>query len=135
MFTPKKAAEKGFTLIELLVVVAIIGILATIGIAHYMSYKTKSINSLAESDLRNAITAEEAAYADEEAYASCSDAIECEGALPGFVATKESDGTSAMQIFQFTEAGESFAGSSLHLRGNVTYGYDSSAGVISKTEN
>lgn len=60
--------QKGFTLIELMIVVAIIGILAAIAIPQFSAYRVKAFNSAAESDLRNLMTAEEATYADSQAY-------------------------------------------------------------------
>lgn len=63
-----KKTKKGFTLIELLVVVAIIAILAAIAIPQFASYRTKSYNSTAQSDLRNIKTALEAYFADNQAY-------------------------------------------------------------------
>jgi type IV pilus assembly protein PilA len=63
-----KKAKKGFTLIELLVVVAIIAILAAIAIPQFASYRTKSYNSAAQSDLRNIKTALEAYFADNQKY-------------------------------------------------------------------
>lgn len=62
--------EKGFTLIELIIVIAIIGILAAIAIPQFSLYRTRSFNSAAKADLRNAITAQEAYFIDEMTYCS-----------------------------------------------------------------
>ncbi len=48
--------SKGFTLIELMLVVAIIGIIAAIGIPFYQSTKGKAHDKSAQSDLRNLLT-------------------------------------------------------------------------------
>lgn len=60
--------RKGFTLIELLIVVAIIGILAAIAIPQFASYRQKGFNSSAVSDVKNAKTAEESLFADNQTY-------------------------------------------------------------------
>lgn len=64
----KLRSNKGFTLIELLIVVAIIGILAAIAIPQFSSYRVKSYNTAAASDLKNVKTALEAYYADNQKY-------------------------------------------------------------------
>ncbi|MBN2125341.1 MAG: prepilin-type N-terminal cleavage/methylation domain-containing protein [Deltaproteobacteria bacterium] len=62
--------ERGFTLIELMIVIAIIGILAAIAIPQFSAYRVRSYNSAANADLRNAATAQEAYYVDNQSYAS-----------------------------------------------------------------
>ena len=64
----KRINASGFTLIELLIVIAIIGILAAIAIPQFTSYRQKSYNSAAQSDLRNVKTNLEAYYADYQEY-------------------------------------------------------------------
>ena len=59
--------HKGFTLIELLVVVAVIGILATLGLPRLQATRERAVAASMVSDLRNLLTAEEdffAAYQD-----------------------------------------------------------------------
>ena len=64
----KKRDEKGFTLIELMIVIAIIGILAAIAIPQFSAYRMRAFNSAAQSDLRNAATAQEAFFVDNQTY-------------------------------------------------------------------
>jgi len=118
-------SEKGFTLIELLVVVAIIGILAAIAIPQFAAYRTRAFNSNAESDLRNSITAQEAAFVDNDAYAPCADIGACETALPGF---KGSDGV--VMVHAVASGGASFDADAEHGSGDTPYCFDSTAGSI-----
>lgn len=66
----KKKYEKGFTLIELMIVLAIIGILAAIAIPQFDAYRTRSFNSAAVADLRNAMGAQEVYYVNHKVYAN-----------------------------------------------------------------
>ncbi len=70
-----KKDEKGFTLIELMIVIAIIGILAAIAIPQFSAYRQRSYNSAAQSDLRNATTAQEAYFVDFSTYADDTDKL------------------------------------------------------------
>jgi type IV pilus assembly protein PilA len=62
--------RKGFTLIELLIVVVIIGILAAIAIPKFASTKEKAYLAAMKSDLRNAATAQQGYFADNQTYLS-----------------------------------------------------------------
>src|SRR5574337_494523 len=75
--------KKGFTLIELLIVVAIIAILAAIAIPQFSSYRKRGYNASANSDLRNARTAEEAMYADFQDYGVSTTGTDANGGHTG----------------------------------------------------
>jgi type IV pilus assembly protein PilA len=62
--------ESGFTLIELLIVLVIIGILLAIAVPSYLGFKTRAEKGAAQSNVRAAIPAAEAIYADNGSYAS-----------------------------------------------------------------
>jgi type IV pilus assembly protein PilA len=64
--------EEGFTLIELMVVVLIIAILIAIAIPTFLGARERAENRAAQSDLRNALTAEKTYYTDGESYADSS---------------------------------------------------------------
>ena len=115
--------EKGFTLIELLVVIAIIGILAAIAIPQFQEYRQRGYDAGARSDLRNAATAEEAYFIDNDTYVSCASAAACVTALDGLSSTSA---TVAMAMVGTTTA---FTGTASATAGSgVTYSWDSDAG-------
>ena len=60
--------EGGFTLIELLVVIIILGILLAIAVPSYIGFKGKAEKSAAAANLRAAVPAIEAFYADNGTY-------------------------------------------------------------------
>src|SRR6516162_1451351 len=64
----QKDAEEGFTLIELMVVVLIIAILIAIAIPQFLGARQRAQDRAAQSDLRNALTAEKTVYVDNQAY-------------------------------------------------------------------
>jgi prepilin-type N-terminal cleavage/methylation domain-containing protein len=69
--------DTGFTLLELLVVVSIVGILASIAIPQYASYRARSYDSILESQVRHIATGEEAYFASHATYTN--DVNELEG--------------------------------------------------------
>jgi type IV pilus assembly protein PilA len=66
--------EGGFTLIELLVVIIILGILLAIAVPSYIGFKSKAEASAAQANVRAAVPAVEAFYADNGTYVGLSNA-------------------------------------------------------------
>ena len=60
--------EAGFTLIELLIVLVIIGILLAVAVPSYLGFKDRANRGAAEANVRSAVPAIEAYYADNGTY-------------------------------------------------------------------
>ena len=126
--------DKGFTLIELLVVVAIIGILAAIAIPQFAEYRKRGFDSRSVSDLRNAATAEEAYFADNETYRTCADRDACQTDLPGFKASQDVAIAMTKVAASGSTSPEHFTGEAYHDKGSHDagdpYEWDSSNGGL-----
>ena len=61
--------ESGFTLIELLIVLVILGILLAIAVPSYLGFKDRANRGAAQANVRSAVPAVEAYYADHGNYA------------------------------------------------------------------
>ena len=64
----RRSGEAGFALIELMVVVLIIAILIAIAIPTFLGARSRAQDRVAQSNLRNALTAEKTYYVDNQAY-------------------------------------------------------------------
>ena len=140
-----KMNKKGFTLIELLIVVAIIAILAAIAIPQFGQYRIKGYNAAANSDIRNAKTAEEALFADYQGYGD-TNGIYGVPAKPGpaILTTLDTGGVSRnvqsgisnnVQLVARTNAAAGGAGAnylifSKHKQGDRIFGADSNVTTI-----
>ena len=118
------AGNRGFTLIELLTVVAIIGVLAAIAIPQFVTYRRRGFDATAETDLRNAATAEEAYYINNYVYITCGNQADCKSKLGGY------DGSNGV-VISLTAGSDSFTGTSSHAKGSGrVWTFDSTKGRI-----
>jgi type IV pilus assembly protein PilA len=105
--------EGGFTLIELLVVIIIIGILLAIAVPSYLGFRDRAAVTAAKSNVRAAIPAVEAFYADNGTYAGMSIAA-LEAIDAGLRLSEEPDVTATTYCIESTANGTA-AGSNAHF--------------------
>jgi Tfp pilus assembly protein PilE len=86
-------------------------------------YRQSSYDARAKSDLRNAATAEEAYFATEGAYVSCTDA-QCTTELPDF----RLSATVSIEMTADNSASPTFTGTASSSKGTKTFSYDSNLG-------
>jgi type IV pilus assembly protein PilA len=115
--------KQGFTLIELLIVVVIIGILAAIAIPRFASTKGKAFDAAAKTDLRNAMTAQEAYYSDNQTYASSASALTTGGYY---------DGSTNVTLAVASGSGSTYEMTAKHSDSSNTWCVDATVGEIVK---
>ena len=119
-----KKNEEGFTLIELMIVIAIIGILAAIAIPQFSAYRTRSFNSAAAADIRNAATAQEAYFVDEQSY--CNAVATLTGATYGLFLSENV----TLAVTAATTSG--YTMTSAHASGDATWTLSGPGGSLTK---
>ena len=120
--------ELAFSMIELLVVITIVGILSSIGIAQYSTYKSRTFDLGARVDLRTAAEGEEAYFIEHSSYLSCANdaCLEAAGGLPGLAGLSPS----VLMTIEASNAGlPSFVGNAEATQGSgISFEYDSTQG-------
>lgn len=122
--------QKGFTLIELMIVIAIIGILASIAVPQFMSYRVKSFNTIASSDLENITLAEELYYANNQTYINLTTIAGYQISLPALTGIHLSKKVCAKVTNATTT---DYNAQTEHLNGDKTFS-NSPSSTLSKTK-
>jgi len=130
--------EKGFTLIELMIVVAIIGILASIAIPQFASYRIKAFNAAAQADLHSIQSAAEVFFNDNSYYpfttAVSTGTISLAGGTGSVDITQNlSSGVSAAIGSAASGTPQTYAASTKHSAGDLFYTTSSATPTISSS--
>jgi len=121
-----REAERGFTLIELIVNIAIIGILVAIAIPMFSAYRRRAYDSDVKSNIKSAITTQEAYFTDHLSYTSALGDL----VAWGFKQSGAVDIAVAGSSTTFTVTGTATAGCS---SGTGTWSFASTNGVTTGT--
>jgi type IV pilus assembly protein PilA len=106
--------EEGFTLIELMVVVLIIAILLAIAIPSFLGARGKAQERAAQSNVRNALTAEKTYFTDNQVYTATATSLSAIEPSLTFVSASPASGSKEVQV----------------LVGDVTTGATITGGVV-----
>ena len=121
-----REAERGFTLIELIVNIAIIGILVAIAIPMFSAYRRRAYDIDVKSNIKSAITTQEAYFTDHLSYTSALGDL----VAWGFKQSGAVDIAVAGSSTTFTVTGTATAGCS---SGTGTWSFASTNGVTTGT--
>jgi prepilin-type N-terminal cleavage/methylation domain-containing protein len=124
-----KKNQKGFTLIELMIVIAIIGILAAIAIPNFISYRKRSYNTAANSDMKNVYTAAQAYYTDNPTESITSGVIGATHELCDYGFRRTANVTTTVVANGQTQS--SFTCTAYHGSGDKTYSVAPDGGITS----
>jgi len=130
-----KATQVGFTLVELLLVVAIVGILAAIGIPQLTRYRVRAYNASALTDIQTARTAEQAVFVNKQQYAStagtgCSGDPICTGAIAFGVGGGIDIVLRPGSALEVSATPTSYTATTKNVRGDRVYCVDSDSSFI-----
>jgi len=121
--------QKGFTLIELIITIAIIGILASIAIPQFTSYKIKSSNANASSDLKNIMLTEELYYTKNQTYIGLTAIAGYQASLPNLTGIHLSTNVCAKVI---NATSSNYTVQTEHLNGDKSFS-NSQSSTLSTT--
>jgi type IV pilus assembly protein PilA len=105
MLRKRHEDEKGFTLIELMVVVLIIAILIAIAIPTFLGARKKAQDRAAQSNLRNALTAEKTFYTDAQTYTATAASLTAIEPSLGYVSTTGTMAVTGNKVFVSVASG------------------------------
>ena len=116
----RRQSEEGFTLIELMVVVLIIAILLAIAIPSFLGARGKAQERAAQSNARNALTAEKTYYTDNQVYSELpADLTAIEPSLD-YKNVAPAQGTKEVQLMKGDVSTGAAAGSSMTWISSIT---------------